>query len=267
MKLTILGSSGTYAAQGGACTGYLIDAGGVKVWLDCGPGTLGRLGDFVKLEELAAIVISHEHPDHCLEMPVLYNALRYHCPRSPLKVFGTVGTKALIAQIVRHPLELVCDWHVVTSGDEVGIGGGRWSFDRTDHPPETLAVKVQADGRSLVFSSDTGPGWAGENFAESADVLLCEATFAHDAPVTATSEDASSPTAFDSQPGAVPARPLGTKHLLASEAADIARRLRVSRLLLTHLSPGSDPDVHLRETYDRFDGKVEVVKDYATYVI
>ena len=180
MKLTILGSSGTYAAQGGACTGYLIDAGGVKVWLDCGPGTLGRLGDFVKLEELEAVVVSHEHPDHCLELPVLYNALRYHRSRALLKVFGTADTKQLIARIVGRPLEAVFDWRIVTSGDEAKIGDGRWSFDRTDHPPETLAVKVEADGRSLVFSSDTGPGWTGKSFAEEVDVLLCESTFAHD---------------------------------------------------------------------------------------
>lgn len=180
MKLTILGSSGTYAARGGACTGYLIDAGGVKVWLDCGPGTLGRLGDFVKLEELDAVVVSHEHPDHCLELPVLYNALRYHRSRALLKVFGTADTKQLIARIVGRPLEAVFDWRIVTSGDEAKIGDGRWSFDRTDHPPETLAVKVEADGRSLVFSSDTGPGWTGEDFAEEVDVLLCESTFARD---------------------------------------------------------------------------------------
>ena len=178
VELTILGSSGTYAARGSACTGYLVDAGGVKVWLDCGPGTLGRLADFLALEELAAVVVSHEHPDHCLELPILYNALRYHRSRSPLKVFGTAGTKQLIARIVKRPLEPVFDWRVVTSGDEVGIGDGRWSFDRTDHPPETLAVKAEADGRSLVFSSDTGPGWTGESFAEEVDVLLCEATFA-----------------------------------------------------------------------------------------
>lgn len=180
MELTILGSSGTYAARGSACTGYLVDAGGVKVWMDCGPGTLGRLADFLELEELAAVVVSHEHPDHCLELPILYNALRYHRSRSPLKVFGTAGTKQLIARIVKRPLEPVFDWRVVTSGDEVGIGDGRWSFDRTDHPPETLAVKAEADGRSLVFSSDTGPGWTGESFAEEVDVLLCEATFARD---------------------------------------------------------------------------------------
>ena len=276
MKLTILGSSGTYADQGGACTGYLIDAGGVKVWLDCGPGTLGRLGDFVKLEELEAVVVSHEHPDHCLELPVLYNALRYHRSRALLKVFGTADTKQLIARIVGRPLEAVFDWRIVTSGDEAKIGDGRWSFDRTDHPPETLAVKVEADGRSLVFSSDTGPGWTGKSFAEEVDVLLCESTFAHDEDdkagrvgradrtEAARASGADRPHTRSSLPAG---RPTGTKHLLAAEAGNIARNCGVGRLMLTHLAPGSDRDAHLERAQSCFGGETEVVSDCTTYTV
>ena len=288
MKLTILGSSGTYAARGGACTGYLIDAGGVKVWLDCGPGTLGRLGDFVKLEELEAVVVSHEHPDHCLELPVLYNALRYHRSRALLKVFGTADTKQLIARIVGRPLEAVFDWRIVTSGDEAKIGDGRWSFDRTDHPPETLAVKVEADGRSLVFSSDTGPGWTGEDFAEEVDVLLCESTFARDeddeadradeddeadradgVDVADRTEAARAISADRSRTrSSLPAgRPTGTKHLLAAEAGNIARNCGVGRLMLTHLAPGSDRDAHLERAQSCFGGETEVVSDCTTYTV
>lgn len=273
MKLTILGSSGTYAARGGACTGYLIDAGGVKVWLDCGPGTLGRLGDFVKLEELEAVVVSHEHPDHCLELPVLYNALRYHRSRALLKVFGTADTKQLIARIVGRPLEAVFDWRIVTSGDEAKIGDGRWSFDRTDHPPETLAVKVDADGRSLVFSSDTGPGWTGEDFAEEVDVLLCESTFDRDEDdeddradrvQAARAVGADRSRIRSSLP---PRRPTGTKHLLAAEAGNIARNCGVGRLMLTHLAPGSDRDAHLERAQSCFGGETEVVSDCTTYTV
>ena len=260
MELTILGSSGTYAAGGSACTGYLIDAGGVKVWLDCGPGTLGRLADFLQLEELAAVVVSHEHPDHCLELPILYNALRYHRSRSPLRVFGTEGTKQLIARIVKRPLEPVFDWRIVSSGDEVGIGDGRWSFDRTDHPPETLAVKAEADGRSLVFSSDTGPGWTGESFAEEVDVLLCESTFARDADFAAGEPDRAR-RPFSGE------RPAGTKHLVAAEAGSIARNCGAGRLMLTHLAPGSDRDAHLEGARSCFDGAVEVVRDRVTYKV
>lgn len=276
------------------------------MWLDCGPGTLGRLGDFVKLEELEAVVVSHEHPDHCLELPVLYNALRYHRSRALLKVFGTADTKQLIARIVGRPLEAVFDWRIVTSGDETKIGDGRWSFDRTDHPPETLAVKVEADGRSLVFSSDTGPGWTGKSFAEEVDVLLCESTFAHDeddvddqagrydeddrvdgddgvdrvdgddaddradgVDVADRTEAARASRADRSRTrSSLPAgRPTGTKHLLAAEAGNIARNCGVGRLMLTHLAPGSDRDAHLERAQSCFGGETEVVSDCTTYTV
>ncbi len=259
MELTVLGSSGTYADRGGACTGYLISAGGAHVWLDCGPGTLGRLGGFAELEDLDAIVISHEHPDHCLELPILYYALRYHRKRSLLPVFATAGTRSVIAGIVGKPTEAVFDWRIVSGGDVVEIGGGRWSFDRVDHPPETLAVKVEAEGRSFVFSSDTGPGWTGERFAEDVDLLLCEATFARNW----REEDA---TPFPGRPFPV-GRPEGTSHLLASEAGSIAQDRGVGRLLLTHLAPGSDRNSHRRKAQERYDGAVEVVSDCTTYVI
>ncbi len=62
--LTVLGTDGSYPAPGGACSGYLLQAGGRSVWLDAGPGTMANLQLHVGLEQLDAVVVSHAHPDH-----------------------------------------------------------------------------------------------------------------------------------------------------------------------------------------------------------
>ena len=95
LKVTVLGCSGSYANAGGACTGFLIQSPQANVWLDAGPGTLANLQDHIRLSDLTAIVLSHEHADHWLELPVVYNAIRHYVLCEPIPVYGTIGTFAL----------------------------------------------------------------------------------------------------------------------------------------------------------------------------
>ena len=77
-EITVLGCSGAYAKKVGACTGFLVQSTGANVWLDAGPGTLGNLQKHIEIEQLTAVVLTHEHADHWLELPVLYNAIRHY---------------------------------------------------------------------------------------------------------------------------------------------------------------------------------------------
>ena len=93
LSVTVLGCSGTYAAAGEACSGYLVQSATTSLWVDCGPGTLANLQEHVDLENLDAIVVSHHHPDHCAELPVVYNAVKYFTECATLKVLTTVGVQ------------------------------------------------------------------------------------------------------------------------------------------------------------------------------
>ena len=65
MDLTVLGCSGSYGAPGGgACSGYLVRAGGTAVWIDCGNGTFANLHEHIDPGDLSAVVITHGHADH-----------------------------------------------------------------------------------------------------------------------------------------------------------------------------------------------------------
>ena len=69
MELTVLGCSGSYGAPGGgACSGYLLRTASTSVWVDCGNGTFSHLQEHLKVEELTAVVLTHGHPDHCVDI-------------------------------------------------------------------------------------------------------------------------------------------------------------------------------------------------------
>lgn len=244
LTCTVLGCSGSYAAAGGACTGYLVRSDAAAVWLDAGPGTLANLQRHLPLAALDAVVITHEHPDHWLELPVVASALRYYQRRDRLPLYTTQGTARLVVELCEGPAEPIpFDIHVVADGDEIEIGDQRWRFSRTDHYVETLAIRSDAAGRSLAFSADTGPGWAMASLGEGIDLALCESTFLH-----RRSDE-------------------GILHLSARQAGETAADAGVGRLVLTHLTPGDDPDPYVAEAAEAFGRDVELACIDAVYEV
>ena len=219
-SVTILGSSGSYAAPDNPCTGYLLRSPGATVLLDCGPGTVGPLQTEIDLLDLDAIVLTHCHPDHWLELPVLRNVFTYFAVRTGLPVFGTAETKALNDAVTIAGRAETFDWTTIGPSSTLEIGDQSWSFTLADHPVETLGPTVVVDSKTFVFTSDSGPGWDFTDAAPEIDLALA---------------DASHLSAFEG--GSIP-------HMSAREAAVRARDAGVKRLVLTHLVPGSDPEAH-----------------------
>ena len=238
LTVTVLGCSGSYAAPGNPCTGYLVRSDGASVLLDCGPGTLGPLQEAMDLAELSAIVTTHCHPDHWLELPVIRNVFIWFVPRSGVPVYGTAETRAMdrAITVMRSGKSDPLAWTVIDASSDATIGDQRWRFALTDHPVETLAARVDAGGRSFAFSSDTGPGWDFRTLGEGIHVAMCDASHGRE---------------HEGE---------GIPHMSAREAAAAAAAARAERLVLTHLAPGCDPDAQLAEASAVFDGDVEVAR-------
>ncbi len=239
LSLTVLGCSGSYPGPGNACSGYLVRGAGTTLWLDAGSGTLANLQQHVGLHEVDAVILSHEHPDHWSDVEGFRVACAYVVQRSGVPVYATAG----VGERLYPDFEPVLDWHVVTDGDQVQVGGLRLRFARTDHPPETLAVRVDADGRSLAYSADTGPGWSFQSLGPGIDLALCEATYLADRE-----------------------KPEST-HLSARQAGAMAREAGVARLLLTHLWPVIDPARARAEASSAFGQPVAVAQLHAEYEV
>ena len=238
LTVTVLGCSGSYAAPDNPCTGYLVRSDSTAVLLDCGPGTLGPLQEAIDLAEVSAIVATHCHPDHWLELPVIRNVFIWFVPRSDVPVYGTAETRAMdrAITVMRSGRTDPLAWTVIDPSSEVTIGDQRWSFALTDHPVETLAVRVDSGGRSFAFSSDTGPGWDFRSLGEGIHLAMCDASHGRE---------------HEGE---------GIPHMSAREAARAAAVAGAGRLVLTHLAPGCDPDAQLAEASAVFDGEVDVAR-------
>jgi len=240
LTLTVLGCSGSYPGPGQACSGYLVRYQGTTIWLDAGAGTLANLQRHTGLDAVDAVVLSHEHPDHWSDIEGFYVACRYVVERQDVPVYAPIALKHLLR--TGGTTEPVLRWQDIADGDTVEVGAIRCSWSRTDHPPETLAVRVDAGGRSLGYSADSGPAWSLEALGPGLHLALCEATFLHD------------------REGSAP-------HMSARQAGVSARAAGAQRLLLTHLWPTIDPAAACEESALAFGPAVEVATQNQTYVV
>jgi ribonuclease BN (tRNA processing enzyme) len=243
LHLTILGSSGSYASPTNPCTGYLLRSPDATVLLDCGPGTVGPLQAAIDLQELDAIVLTHCHPDHWLELPVLRNVFSYFEKIDHLPVYGTAETKDMYDAIVVAGRDESMDWTTIDPTSQLRIGDQSWSFTQSDHPVETLGPRVVVDDRRFVFTSDSAAGWVFEDAADGIDLAMMDASHLSEL------EGRNIP------------------HMSAREAATLARDAGVRRLVLTHLIPGSDPEAHRAEAEAAYGGPVEVALPGMTFTI
>lgn len=247
MRLHILGSSGTYPTPGRPASGYLLEHRSTRVWCDAGPGTFPALWDLVDLGDLSGVVISHAHPDHCIDLFALYHALAYgNVGRGRLSVWGPVSVFERLAGFLSPDdpgrLASVFEINPVDTGDSITVGDIDIGFAATDHSVPTLASRWQADGRVFAFSGDTGPKgpWAG--VADDADLFLCEASY--------QGESGSHEYPY---------------HLTAGEAGRIARERQASRLIITHIPPHLDGTVSVDEAERAFDRPVALAVPGGTH--
>jgi ribonuclease BN (tRNA processing enzyme) len=244
MDVTVLGSSGTYASTGDACAGYLFQVGGFRFLVDIGPGVLANLQRHCALTELDAVVITHAHPDHWLDLAGLRNALKYVFHRSGLEVLAPGDMVAQANGLIGADDASTLLYREVADGAEVPLGPVVLRFSATDHPGETLAVRVDDGSVTAIFSADTGPGWSPTEFGVGCDLALIESTYTDDN---------------------LPAE--AVLHLTASQAGAKGREVAARRLVTTHFLPGTDRQVAAREATATFGQPVTTATPHLTVAL
>jgi ribonuclease BN (tRNA processing enzyme) len=235
LRLTVLGSCGSYPGPGQACSGYLVRSDDTTLLIEAGSGTLANLQHHVAIEDVDAIVVSHEHPDHWADLTGFYVAAKYYLGITNVPVFAPASVRDHVYYNDR-PL----DWQIVSAGDRRTFRDMELRFAKTNHPPETLAVRVDSAGRSMAYSADTAPGWSFSSLGDGIDLGLCEATF--------LAEDEGK-----------------AQHLSARQAGAMSKAAGVARLVLTHLQPGTDPENSQREAAETFGAPVSVAQENEDY--
>lgn len=230
LTVTVLGCSGSYPGPGQACSGYLLESGTTRVWLDAGSGTLANLQRHIGLHEVDAIVLSHEHPDHWTDLEGFAVASHWVHHLPPVPVLAPAGLRR---HLMNRGDGLI--WREVADGHDTRIKDLRLRFSRTDHGPETLAVRVDGGGRALGYSADTGPGWSLAELGPGLDLALCEATYLEE-------------------------QDHGGRHMTARQAGRSAREAGARDLVITHLLPTLDPELSRAAAADEFGREVQVAR-------
>ncbi|MDK1473781.1 MBL fold metallo-hydrolase [Streptomyces sp. 549] len=249
MKLTVVGCSGSFPSADSACSSYLVEADGYRMLLDMGNGALGELQRHCGLYDLDAILLSHLHADHCIDMCAYFVARYYRheggrCAQLP--VHGPAGTEQrLTTAYADTPSDKamgeVFDFRTLVSGTTFELGPFRVATEQVAHPVEAYGFRIEYGDRVLTYSGDTGECAAVDRLARDADIFLCEASFTHG------KED-------------VP-----DLHLNGREAGECAQRAGARRLLLTHIPPWTDAQVNLRDAKAVFDGPVDLARPGAVH--
>lgn len=262
MKLTIIGSTGSFPGPGSPASCYLLTAhDGTRPWrvlLDLGSGSLGVLQRYMDLKDIDAIFISHLHPDHCMDLCGLHVAVHWDPAgwgRDRILVWGPEATADRMADaygLPRDPgMREDFDFRAFQAEQTVKVGPFQVTPYGVRHPTEeAYALRVQTTEKLygevetsvLTYSGDTDSCEGLVRAAAGADLFLCEAAF---------------------QEGRDDG--IDGVHLTGKRAGEAARAADVERLLLTHIPVWTDEAIVLEEARAQYDGGLAVAVSGVTY--
>jgi ribonuclease BN (tRNA processing enzyme) len=254
MRLTILGRSPASPNPGEACAGYLVEGGSARVLVDIGPGVVAQLVRRHHPDELDAVIISHMHADHMLDLVTL----RYVYPwrerpaDQRLRVFLPPGSADQVLDLAKgvgnaKHFEACFRLAEHDGSSSLTFDGLTMTPVETQHYIPCWGFRAEADGRRLAYTADTAPCGGLTDLADRADLLLSEAT------LKSLDEDAAPP------------EPRG--HITPAEAGEAAREGGSRRLMLTHLPVNGDGSWARTTATESFAADVEIAEPSTTYEI
>ncbi len=252
MRLTIVGCSGSFAGPRSPASCYLIQASeGERTWsvaFDLGNGSLGALQRHLDPIALDAVVLSHLHPDHCMDLTSLYVYRNYRPTgpaERPMPVYCPTGSRTRMLGafegLAPGALDRQFGFLDLDDGGGVAVGPLRITARRVNHPVETYGFRIEADGAVLTYSGDTDTCDALVDLAAGADLALFDSAFVE---------------GRDADRGI---------HLTGRRAAEMAVAGGARRLMLTHIPPWNDVSVCRAQAGEVWPGEVEVARPDAAY--
>lgn len=239
MRLTVLGGCGAWPAAGQACSGYLVEHDGFRLLIDPGYAIVPRLLQFVHADDVDAVLVSHGHPDHCADLNPLLRARTLRDDRAPapaVPVYAPAGALRPVLALDRPGmLDDAIDLREFDPGDGFSVGPFGVRSWLLPHWVPNAGLRLEAGGRVVAYTGDSGPSPDLRSLARGADLLLAEASFAREVPAGSACYLSS-----------------------ASQVGQLASKAGAGQLVLTHLMPGTDPDGAVLAAAEGYAGPIAI---------
>jgi ribonuclease BN (tRNA processing enzyme) len=247
LHLDVLGAGPAYTDRPGAVgAAYLVRSATTAIVLDLGQGSFPRLASELEPSTVDAIVVSHLHPDHFIDLVALRHYLRWQFdPVRRVSVIAPRGLADRLDALHDEPGFTAASLDVMEiAPGSIGIGDLAIEARRVTHTSDSYGYRVTlGDGAGLVYSGDCGRAEDLDPLVRPGDTLLTEVSFG---------------------PGPVPA---GASHLDGPAVGALAARTGVGRVLLTHLQMGFDRAETVASVQARYDGPVRLVEPGDSFTI
>ena len=252
MRLVTVGTGTAAPSPHRVQSGHLVEAGEVRVLIDCGSGVSFRMAQRgIRWQDVTHLAITHFHADHTTDLATLVYAWRYGQlpPREqPLEIIGPPGTLALVA---RHadafgrgllapgfPLTV----RELPPGGSLPLGDSTTiSSRKVPHTEESVAYSIERGGRRVVYTGDTGPDPELGAWARGCDVLLAECS--------------------------LPSAMAMAIHLTPEQCGELAADAAPALLALTHFYPPVEQVDIVALVGERFGGPLALAVDGWSHVL
>jgi ribonuclease BN (tRNA processing enzyme) len=252
MELTVIGAGPAYTdRRGAASSSYLVQSGGSSILLDLGQGAFANLAATLEPSGLTAVVVTHLHPDHFVDLVPLRHYLTWEFkPGRRVRVLGPAELRDRLDALDGQPgfAAVSLDIEALAEG-MLRVGPFEVEARRVTHTRESYAFRLtgsgagSARGPGLVYSGDCADATDLLPLIHPGDTLLSEASF-----------------------GAGPVAP-GAQHITSGEAAGVAEAGGAARLLLTHVLSGYSREAAMASAQAAFSGLVQLVTEGDRFVV
>jgi len=245
----VLGSCGAWPEAGRACSGYLLEHDGFRIVMDLGYGTLTRLLGLLGSSVAAgidAVIVSHKHPDHMVDLHGLFRARWFGWPSAAaLPLYASDGVVERLKSLEEDgasAIDEVFDWHPLPA-PAYELGPFVLESRSLPHYVPNAGVRLSTDGLTVAYTGDTGPDDGLADLGRDSDLFIVEASDRHQ-------RDPASRPPTDTQ-----------MHLTARQAGETAAAARSRRLLLTHFWPDNNRELSRASASEAYGGEVLLAEE------